>query len=156
MCNANKCSLLLIVNQVKSDKRCELSDKIERLVFIIILLTILVDKVIRFREVMKEPSVDNLPILDIGETLTVHQIIEKHSQWMHLLKKHEIIIDATHLNKVDVAGLQLLEYYIGTIESNHGKIYWKANPSDKLIHEAKSTGMTNLLFPRHSLKDIRM
>jgi len=105
---------------------------------------------------MKEPSVDNVPILDVGETLTVHQIIEKHSKWMHLLKKQEIIIDATHLHQVDVAGLQLLEYYIGTIESNQGKIYWKATPSEKLIHKAACTGMSHLIFTLHSSKELRM
>lgn len=83
--------------------------------------------------------------INIGNDLTIHQVTNAYKEWEHVKHAKELEIDASKVNNIDTAGLQLLAYLIKFVVKNNGNITW-VQPTSYLLDQTKLAGMAKLLL----------
>ena len=84
--------------------------------------------------------------ISIGNSLTIHQASLYYQKWSKFLGLKKLKIDASEINEVDGAGMQLLIYIVNRVCLNNGSIQWVPNPSQYFIDNAQQAGMMKALL----------
>lgn len=84
-------------------------------------------------------------IIKIGSVLTIQKVNHFSDEWTPLCNTNNLTIDASEVQEIDTAGLQLLQYLINGVHINHGTVQWLPKPSTHLIEQAELSGMVKML-----------
>jgi anti-anti-sigma factor len=88
---------------------------------------------------------DNTASISCGEALTIANAANLHEQLQKALAKNSTIeLEASTVEKVDTAGLQVIVALSRELEKSGGNIVWK-NPSEKVVHAVSTLGLNPFL-----------
>ena len=84
--------------------------------------------------------------LELASVCTLREAAEFKSHLMaEVGQEGDVEIDATHVGKIDTAGLQLLLAFVREIESEGRGMTWKQDPNPELYRAAAQLGLVEAL-----------
>lgn len=90
-------------------------------------------------------SNDSLMLIDCGESLDVSVVMDFRALILQaMVAEGEIVLDASHLERIDGAALQLLTALFKDADQAKHAIRWQA-PSQALINAGKLSGLGEVL-----------
>lgn len=100
------------------------------------------------KQMKKSTAKNDVPdaILKISNKLTIHRLVKFHQDNAHCLNQSSLNIDASIVNDIDTAALQLIAYYITHIKEHHGSVNWNPPPSPYFTEQVNLVGLKNVLI----------
>ena len=87
----------------------------------------------------------NLQEIECGEVVSIATMAEFHPLLMQALAaKQTVVLNASHLERVDTAALQVLSAFVQDAKSQQQDVRWK-EPSESLCQAAELVGLSGLL-----------
>ena len=88
---------------------------------------------------------NEIAVMNLGVNLTIAQASDLHEKFLKIFHDpHEVIFDASEVERADTAGMQCLYAFKKSVEAENVKIEWE-DPSDALINAARLLGMVEYL-----------
>ncbi len=98
------------------------------------------------RSLLSEISEDQQTLLDLPADLTVPEVGRVKKEWEMLVAESEhIVVDASNVEQIDTAGIQLLLAYIKECQPSGGRISFDPPPSETFLAVAETLGANKLL-----------
>lgn len=83
--------------------------------------------------------------LSLGKVLNIERVNDFYSQNAISMQCQNLIIDASEIEQIDTAGLQLVLYYVIELKKRKATITWDPSPSDPLVEKARRAGFVEAL-----------
>lgn len=98
------------------------------------------------RSLLSEIKESEQTLLDLPPDLTVPEVSRIKKEWEMLVAESEhIVVDASNVEQIDTAGMQLLLAYIRECQPSGGKVSFEPPPSETFLAVATTLGVNKEL-----------
>lgn len=98
------------------------------------------------RSLLSEIQESQQTLLDLPADLTVPEVSRVKKEWQMLIAESDhIVIDASNVEQIDTAGMQLLLAYIKECQPSGGQVTFEPPPSEIFLAVANTLGVSKVL-----------